>query len=101
MKQKVALVLSSGGSKGLAHIGVINELEKQGFEISSVSGSSIGSVIGGLYAMGKLSEYTDWIKTLNKKLVWDLLDFTLSSNGLIKGEKVFRNNENIYSRYAN
>lgn len=90
MKQKVALVLSSGGSKGLAHIGVINELEKQGFEISSVSGSSIGSVIGGLYAMGKLSEYTDWIKTLNKKLVWDLLDFTLSSNGLIKGEKVFR-----------
>ena len=89
MKQKVALVLSSGGSKGLAHIGIINELEKQGFEISSVSGSSIGSVIGGLCAMGKLQEYTDWVKTLNKKNVWDLLDFTLLSNGLIKGEKVF------------
>jgi len=89
MKQKVALVLSSGGSKGLAHIGVINELEKQGFEISSVSGSSIGSVIGGLYAMGKLPEYTDWIKTLNKKLVWGLMDFTFSSSGLIKGVRVF------------
>ena len=89
MKQKVALVLSSGGSKGLAHIGVINELEKQGFEISSVSGSSIGSVIGGLYAMGKLPEYTDWIKTLNKKLVWGLIDFTFSSSGLIKGVRVF------------
>ncbi|MFZ2284347.1 MAG: patatin-like phospholipase family protein [Lutibacter sp.] len=89
MKQKVALVLSSGGSKGLAHIGIINELEKQGFEISSVSGSSIGSVIGGLCAMGKLPEYTEWVKTLNKKIVWDLMDFTLSSNGLIKGEKVF------------
>ena len=89
MKQKVALVLSSGGSKGIAHIGVINELEKQGFEISSVSGSSIGSVIGGLYAMGKLPEYTDWIRTLNKKLVWELMDFTFSSNGLIKGVRVF------------
>jgi len=89
MKQKVALVLSSGGSKGLAHIGVINELEKQGFEISSVSGSSIGSVIGGLYAMGKLPEYTDWIRTLNKKLVWGLMDFTFSSSGLIKGVRVF------------
>jgi len=89
MKQKVALVLSSGGSKGLAHIGIINELEKQGFEISSVSGSSIGSVIGGLCAMDKLPEYTEWVKTLNKRIVWDLMDFTLSSNGLIKGEKVF------------
>ncbi|MBE0423860.1 MAG: patatin-like phospholipase family protein [Lutibacter sp.] len=89
MKQKVALVLSSGGSKGLAHIGIINELEKQGFEISSVSGSSIGSVIGGLCAMDKLPEYTEWVKTLNKKNIWDLMDFTLSSNGLIKGEKVF------------
>jgi len=89
MKQKVALVLSSGGSKGLAHIGVINELEKHNFEIASISGSSIGAVIGGLYAMGKLPEYTKWVKTLKKKNVWNLLDFTLSSNGLIKGEKVF------------
>lgn len=88
MKQKVALVLSSGGSKGLAHIGVINELEKHGFEISSISGSSIGSVIGGLYAMGKLPEYTDWVRTLNKKIVWGLMDFTFSSNGLIKGARV-------------
>jgi len=89
MKQSVALVLSSGGSKGLAHIGVINELEKQGFEITSISGSSIGSVIGGLHAMGKLDEYTKWIKTLNKKLVWGLMDFTFSSKGLLKGVKVF------------
>ena len=89
MKQSVALVLSSGGSKGLAHIGVIKELEKQGFEITSISGSSIGSVIGGLHAMGKLDEYTKWIKTLNKKLVWGLMDFTFSSNGLLKGVRVF------------
>lgn len=89
MKQTISLVLSSGGSKGLAHIGAINELEKQGFQISSVSGSSIGSVIGGLYAMGKLPEYTDWVKTLNKKAIWGLMDFTISTYGLLKGEKVF------------
>ena len=89
IKKPVSLVLSSGGAKGLAHIGVINELEKQGFQISSVSGSSIGSVIGGLYAMGKLPEYTNWVKTLNQKTIWGLLDFTISTHGLLKGEKVF------------
>lgn len=89
MKNSVALVLSGGGSKGLAHIGAINELEKQGFQISSVSGSSIGSIIGGLYAMGKLPEYTDWVITLNRKDIWGLMDFTLSTYGLLKGEKVF------------
>ncbi|MBN1119381.1 MAG: patatin-like phospholipase family protein [Bacteroidales bacterium] len=89
MKQNVALVLSSGGSRGLAHIGVINELEKQGFKISSVAGSSIGAVIGGLYAMGKLPEYTVWAKTLNRKAVWGLMDFTLTINGLLKGDRVF------------
>jgi len=88
IKKPVSLVLSSGGSKGLAHIGIINELEKQGFQITSVSGSSIGSVIGGIYAMGKLPEYTNWIKTLNQKAIWGLMDFTVSKNGLLKGEKV-------------
>jgi len=90
VKKSIALVLSSGGSKGLAHIGAINELEKQGFVISSIAGSSIGSVIGGLYAMGKLPEYTDWIKSLDQKSIWGLMDFTIATNGLIKGEKVFQ-----------
>lgn len=89
MKKSIALVLSSGGSKGLAHIGVIKELERQGFKISSVSGSSIGSVIGGLYAMGKLDDYTNWVKSLNKKHIWGLMDFTISTNGLLKGNKIF------------
>ncbi|NLP59046.1 patatin-like phospholipase family protein [Lutibacter sp. B1] len=91
MKTKnVALVLSSGGSKGIAHIGVINELEKQGFTITSVAGSSIGSIIGGVYAMGKLPIYTEWIKTLDKKKVFGLMDFTFSKNGLLKGDRVFK-----------
>jgi NTE family protein len=89
MEKSVALVLSSGGSRGLAHIGVIHELVKQGFQITSVSGSSIGTVIGGLYAMGKLHEYTKWVSTFNKMDVWGFMDFTLTTNGLLKGERVF------------
>jgi len=89
MKQNVALVLSSGGSRGLAHIGVINELVKQGFQITSVSGSSIGSVIGGVYAMGKIQEYTEWVSAFNKRDVWGFMDFTPATNGLLKGERVF------------
>jgi len=89
MNKSIALVLSSGGSKGLAQIGVINELERHGFQISSVSGSSIGSVIGGLYAMGKLPEFTVWVKTLDRRAIWGLMDFTLSTYGLLKGVKAF------------
>lgn len=89
MKQKVALALGSGGARGLAHIGVIEELEKNGFEISAVSGSSIGAVIGGFYAMGKLREYADWLQTLKKRDVYSLMDVAFSTSGLLKGERVF------------
>jgi NTE family protein len=89
MKQNVALALGSGGARGLAHIGVIEELEKSGFNITSVSGCSIGSLIGGFYAMDKLQEFSDWICTLKKMDVYSLMDITLSQSGLLKGEKVF------------
>lgn len=88
MNKSVALVLSSGGSKGLAQIGVINAMEKNGFKITSVAGSSIGSVIGGLYAMGKLPEFTAWVKTLDRRAIWGLMDFTISTYGLLKAVKV-------------
>lgn len=88
-KKNVALVLSSGGSRGLAHIGVINALLEKGYHISSISGSSIGALIGGLYAMNQLDTYVEWVSTLNMKSVWGLLDFTFNKQGIIKGEKVF------------
>jgi NTE family protein len=87
--QKVALVLASGGARGLAHIGVIRELEKNGFVITSIAGSSVGALIGGIYASGKLDAFTDWICTLDQIDVIDLMDFTLSSNGFIKAERLF------------
>jgi len=88
MKQKVSLVLSGGGARGIAHIGVIEELEKQGFEISSIAGTSMGALVGGVYALGKMEEYKEWLYTLDKFKVFNLVDFTLSSQGLIKGDKV-------------
>lgn len=87
-KQKVALVLSGGGARGIAHIGVIEELEKRGYKITSIAGTSMGSLIGGVYATGKMNELKDWIYTLDKGKVFRLVDFTLSKQGLIKGDKV-------------
>ena len=89
MKKKVSLVLSGGGARGIAHIGVIEELEDRGYEIVSVAGTSMGALVGGVYALGKLEEYKEWILGLDKLKVFNLLDFTVSSQGLVKGDKVF------------
>jgi NTE family protein len=89
MKQKVSLVLSGGGARGIAHIGVLEELEEQGYSIGSITGTSMGALVGGIYAMGKLDEFKSWLLTLDKLKVFALVDFTFSSQGLIKGDKVF------------
>jgi len=88
MGQKVSLVLSGGGARGIAHIGVIEELEKQGCEIFSISGTSMGALVGGVYALGKMEEFKNWLYTLDKLKVFGLVDFSLSTQGLIKGDKV-------------
>ena len=90
MKQSVSLVLSSGSAKGVAHIGVIEELERHGFEIKSIAGSSMGALVGGIYASGNIKVYRDWMCNLDKRAVFNLVDFTLSTNGLVKGNKVIR-----------
>lgn len=89
MKKKVHLVLGSGGARGLAHIAVIEELEKEGFEIIEIIGCSMGAVIGGFYASGHLKEYKEWLFGLSKSDVFDLMDFTFTKQGFIKGEKIF------------
>lgn len=89
MKKGVSLVLSSGGARGLAHIGVIEELLAQDFEIKSISGSSMGALIGGIYAAGNLENYKDWVCELDKLDIFKLVDFTFSFQGFIRGEKIF------------
>jgi NTE family protein len=86
---KTHLILGSGGARGIAHIGIIEELERQGFEIISVSGCSIGAVVGGVYAAGALPEYKSWMLSLTKSKVFGLMDFTLEKQGFLKGERVF------------
>ncbi len=90
MKQKVALVLGSGGARGTAHIGVIRELVAQGYEITSIAGSSMGALVAGVYAAGKLDFYEKWLLSLNKTDMFNLVDFTLSRNGIIKADKVLK-----------
>jgi len=87
--KNVALVLGSGGARGLTHIGAIEELEHQGYTITSISGASMGSVVGGVYAAGHLPEFKKWICNLDRLGVYSLMDFTLTSQGFIKGDKVF------------
>lgn len=86
----IALALSSGGARGLAHIGVIEELESQGYHISSIAGCSMGALIGGVYAAGKLPEYREWMKTIDRKKMLELTDFSFSLNHIVKGTRIIK-----------
>jgi len=88
-KKSVALVLSSGGARGLAHIGVIDELLKRGYTIDSIAGSSMGAFVGGLYSTGNLDKFREWVVNLDKLNIFNLVDFTFSSQGFVRGERVF------------
>ncbi len=89
-KKNIALVLSSGGARGIAHIGVIEELLKRGYRITSIAGSSMGALVGGVYAAGGLENLTERILHLDKVDFFKLVDFSFSSSGLVKGDKVMK-----------
>jgi NTE family protein len=84
----VALALSSGGARGLAHIGAIEELESNGYHITSIAGCSMGALIGGVYAAGKLEEFREWMKAIDRKKMLELTDFSFSINHLVKGNRI-------------
>lgn len=87
-RPRVALALGAGGAKGLAYIGVVEELVARDVEVVAIAGSSMGALIGGIYAAGKLDVYRDWVAALAKLDVLRLVDWTLSGGGLIKGERI-------------
>lgn len=87
-KRDVALVLASGGAKGFAHIGAIEELEARGYRITSIAGTSMGALIGGLYAAGGMDVVKEWLYRLDRNKIWALLDFTWSLNAMVKGDRV-------------
>ncbi len=88
MEKNVALVLSSGGARGFAHIGAIKVLEQHGYSITSVAGTSMGALVGAIYAAGQLGEFEEWVRTLDVMEVLKLTDISLSSKGLVKGKKI-------------
>ncbi len=87
-KKTISLVLGSGGARGLAHIGVIQILEERGLKISSISGSSMGALVGGIYAAGQLKTFTEWVCALDRMNVLRLLDFSFSGDAIFKGDRI-------------
>jgi NTE family protein len=87
-KTTVSLVLGSGGARGLAHIGVIKWLIENDYQIKSISGSSIGALIGGIYASGNLDKYEKWVCGIDKIDIISLMDLAWRSNGFVRGEKI-------------
>ena len=86
--KNVALALASGGPRGFAFIGAIEELLKRGYRITSIAGTSAGSLVGGIYAAGGLQEFKEWLFGLDPLKVVSLMDFTVSKQYLVKGERV-------------
>ena len=89
MKKTVSLVLGSGGARGMVHVGIIRWLEEHNYEIKSISGCSIGAMVGGFYAAGKLDAYAEWMCSLDTFTMIKLLDFK-GSGGLVSGSKLFQ-----------
>lgn len=82
------MALGSGGARGYAHIGVIEVLEERGFEIAGVAGSSMGALVGGVWAAGKLAEFEEWGRSLTRADVLRMLDVSLRAPGAMRAEKV-------------
>jgi len=92
----VALVLGSGGARGLAHIGAIEALEERGYTISSIAGCSMGAIIAGMYAAGQLKEAKEWFLQVDQQLILRMMDINLlSGNSLVKGERIIKELEKV------
>lgn len=87
-KKDVALVLSSGGARGLAHIGAIDELLKRGYHITSVAGTSMGALVAGMYASGHFDEFKEWMAQVDRKKMHSLTDFSIGLEHIVKGDRI-------------
>ena len=87
--KKISLALDSGSAKGMAHIGVIETLEKEGYQITAVAGTSMGAIVAAYYCLGKLDILKSWLTGLNKKSTFMTIDFSFSG-GFIGGKKLMQ-----------
>jgi NTE family protein len=88
INKTVSLVLGSGGARGLAHIGVIHWLVDNGYDIRSISGCSIGALVGGIHACGELDVFEEWVRAISKLDMLRLLDVSWGKQGLVEGERI-------------
>lgn len=87
-RKTVSLVLGSGGARGLAHVGVIHCLQERGYDIRSISGCSIGALVGGVHALDKMEDFEDWVGAIRRLDIISLLDISFRGEGFFKGDKI-------------
>ena len=84
----IGLALGSGGARGFAHIGVIRALIAHGIKPDIIVGTSVGAVVGGCHAAGRLDVVEEWARGLTRRGLLGYLDISLSGSGLISGERL-------------
>ncbi len=97
MQKQISLVLSGGGARGIAHIGVIQVLQENGYKIQAIAGTSMGALVGGVYAAGGLQDFTQWLINADIKEAIKMLDFSLKLPGLIKADKIMQKIDSFIS----
>ncbi len=90
MSPKIGLALGGGGARGLAHIGILKVLEREGISIAAIAGASIGGIVGGLYAAGKSTEEieAEALKRGDIGQIYKLIDLRFMGSGLLKGNRI-------------
>lgn len=94
-RRDVALVLSSGGARGLAHIGAIDALLSHGYNITSICGTSFGAVVAAMYSTGHLEDFKQWMETIDRKKISALTDFKPGLSYFVKGQRIIGELEKI------
>lgn len=87
-KSTIALGLGSGGARGYAHIGVLRWIEENGHRVAAIAGSSMGALVGGAFAAGRLDEFEAWTRAIRKSDILGMLDVTFGRPGLVRGERL-------------
>ncbi|BAT60166.1 NTE family protein RssA [Variibacter gotjawalensis] len=88
LRPTIALALGGGAARGFAHIGVIRTLMAKGFVPDVITGTSIGAVVGAMYAAGHLDAFEEWARGLTRRTVFGYLDFAFFSSGLLRGDRL-------------
>jgi NTE family protein len=87
-RPSIGLVLGGGAARGFAHIGVLRSLEAHGIRPDVIAGTSIGAIVGTLYAAGHLDAFEAWCLQLTRRRVLGYLDFTIGGSGLLGGNRL-------------